>query len=74
MELWQHRNEVVHGKDHEDKRIFRIEEMIKKVQLNLNFPPEVGAIGKHLFGKDILKKGYRTQKDCIRSMKAERKT
>ena len=72
LSLWQHRNEVVHGKDYEERRRLRCEAMRKKVEDVLKNPPVLGPSGKHLLEiTDIKEKGHRAQKDWLRSVMIE---
>ena len=72
LSLWQHRNEVVHGKDYEEMRRLRCEAMRRKVEDVLNHPPELGSSGQNLLEiPDIMEKSHRAQKDWLRSVAVE---
>ena len=70
--MWKHRNEVIHGKDYEERRRLRREVLRKKVEAILNDPPELGPSGQHLLDiLDITEKSHRAQKDWLRSVNIE---
>ena len=72
LSLWKHRNEVIHGKDYEERRRLRREVMRKKVEAILNDPPELGPSGQHLLDiLDITEKSHRAQKYWLRSVTVE---
>ena len=72
LSLWKHRNDVIHGKDYEERRRLKIAEMRKKVEEVLKDPPTLGPSGQHLLEiQDIAEKSRRTQKDWLRSVKVE---